>query len=345
MAEFVAYAKQRPGKLKYATPGAGSFPHYDMEILIRRAGIEMTAIHIKAGPTGYINDMVKGDIQVALMNVATSGPQIKAGTLRPLALIAEKRLPAYPDVPTIAEAGYPGVGTTLWTGLFAPAATPPDVLQTLQKAVTQSLKAPQVIEAYAKQNIRSRPTASLDEAKTWLQGEIAHWQKITNGSEDRSHGLARNGRVSRVFSKRLDPRQPRIARSRVDARRSITSAAREGRDERMTNDRPQGTARPLPWRLLVRKDVLAGLLFIAIGVFGLWASRDYPIGTALRMSMGYVPRLLCWVLLGLGSLVLVQGLRAAGEGAAFAEARYWRAIVFVPASLVVFASPWTASVW
>jgi tripartite-type tricarboxylate transporter receptor subunit TctC len=138
----------------------------------------MVAIHIKAGPTAYLNDMFKGDIQIALMNVATSGPQIKAGTLRPLAVVAEKRLPAYPDVPTLAEAGFPGIGTTLWTGLFAPAQTPPDVLQTIQKAAMQGLKAPQVIEAYEKQNINSRPTASLAEAKTWLQGEIAHWQKI-----------------------------------------------------------------------------------------------------------------------------------------------------------------------
>jgi len=180
VAEFVAYAKQRPGKLKYATPGAGSFPHYDMEILGRRAGIELSAIHIKAGPTGYLNDMIKGDIHVAPMNVATSAPQIKAGALRPLALLAEARLPAYPDVPTIAEAGYPGVGTTLWAGLFAPAATPPDVLQTLHRTVTQALNSPQVVEALAKQNIRSRPTASLGEARTWLQGEIEHWQKITD---------------------------------------------------------------------------------------------------------------------------------------------------------------------
>ncbi len=178
LAEFIAYAKKRPGKLKYATPGAGSFPHYDTELLIRRAGIEMTAIHIKAGPTGYLNDMFKGDIQIALMNVATSTPQIKAGTLRPLAVAADKRLPAYPDVPTLAECGFPGIGTTLWTGLFAPANTPQATLQTLQTAAMQALKAPQVTEAYAKQYINSRPTASLAEAKTWLDGEIAHWKKV-----------------------------------------------------------------------------------------------------------------------------------------------------------------------
>jgi tripartite-type tricarboxylate transporter receptor subunit TctC len=81
-------------------------------------------------------------------------------------------------VPTLSEAGFPGVGTTLWAGLFAPAATPGDVLQTLHGAVTQSLKSPKVIETYSKQNIRSRPNASLADAKTWFEGEVARWQKI-----------------------------------------------------------------------------------------------------------------------------------------------------------------------
>lgn len=179
LAEIIAYAKERPGKLKYASPGAGSFPHYDMEILAQRAGIAMQVIHIKAGPPGYINDMTLGDIQLAYMNVATSAPQIKAGTLRPVVTTTDKRLPDYPDVPTMAEAGYPGVGTTLWAGLFAPAATPPAVLETLQKAVVQTLKSQPILEAYARQNIRSNPTATLSEAQSWLNDEIASWQKIT----------------------------------------------------------------------------------------------------------------------------------------------------------------------
>jgi tripartite-type tricarboxylate transporter receptor subunit TctC len=178
VAELVAYARKRPGKLNYATPGAGSFPHFDMEVLNRRAGIEMAPIHFKAGPTAFVPDMVKGDVHVALMNVATAGPHIKSGALRALALVAQERLPAYPDVPTMAEAGYPGVGTTLWAGLFAPAATPRAVLETLHGAVAQALNSQKVLEAYGKQNIRSRPSASLDEARQWLQGEIAHWQKI-----------------------------------------------------------------------------------------------------------------------------------------------------------------------
>lgn len=90
--------------------------------------------------------------------------------------------------------------------------------------------------------------------------------------------------------------------------------------------------------LLRRKDVLAGLLFVAVALIGLYVSRDYPIGTAVRMGTGYVPRLLCWLLLGLGAWVLVQGFfetqseRAASPSATAA----WRPLVFVTASLVIF---------
>ena len=90
-----------------------------------------------------------------------------------------------------------------------------------------------------------------------------------------------------------------------------------------------------PSRFLCRKDVLAGLLFIAVAVIGLWASRNYPIGTGTRMGTGYVPRLLCWILLGLGALVLVQGLRS--EAVIERGRPIWRAIVLAPLSLVAFA--------
>ena len=91
-------------------------------------------------------------------------------------------------------------------------------------------------------------------------------------------------------------------------------------------------------RVLARKNVLAGLMFIGVAALALWLSRNYPIGTALRMGTGYVPRLLCWILMGLGAIVLVQGLREAdsdrpAEGGALA--RLWP-ILIVTASLVAF---------
>jgi putative tricarboxylic transport membrane protein len=91
--------------------------------------------------------------------------------------------------------------------------------------------------------------------------------------------------------------------------------------------------------IIARKDVLAGALFCAVALLGLYLSRNYPIGTALRMGTGYVPRLLCWILLVLGVLVLVQGLREIADERpplASSGASAWRAVIFVTASLVIF---------
>src|SRR5829696_2321327 len=87
---------------------------------------------------------------------------------------------------------------------------------------------------------------------------------------------------------------------------------------------------------LGRKNVLAGLMFMTVAVLGLWASRDYPVGTAVRMSTGYVPRLLCWLLLALGAAVLLQGYRSAAQERGLGLGA-WRPLLFVPASLIVFA--------
>jgi putative tricarboxylic transport membrane protein len=91
-----------------------------------------------------------------------------------------------------------------------------------------------------------------------------------------------------------------------------------------------------PAHFLRRRDVLSGLIFIAFAVVALWASRNYPIGTSTRMGTGYVPRLLAWILLGLGVLVFVQGMRA-GAGELIRGPSTWRALVFAPLSLLVFA--------
>src|SRR5829696_5392885 len=179
LAEFVDYAKQRPGKVRFASAGVGSFPHFDMEMLAKRAGLDMIHLPIKAGAAGMINDLVSGDAQVAFINVATTAAMVKAGNLRPLAVVAEQRLADYPDVPTLTEAGYPGVGTLHWQSMLAPAGTPREVIETLHKALSQALEAPQVLEAFKKQLIEATPNKSPEEAKAWLANEIATWRKIT----------------------------------------------------------------------------------------------------------------------------------------------------------------------
>src|SRR6202008_1048774 len=135
VAELIDYAKKNPGKLRYGTVGAGSYPHYDMAFFAKKAGdLDMIAIHNKNGASGVINDMITGDTQASFLNVASTAAQIKAGKLKPIAVVNHTRLAAYPDVPTMAEGGYPNVGTIAWNAMFAPAGTPKPVLEVLHKA-------------------------------------------------------------------------------------------------------------------------------------------------------------------------------------------------------------------
>jgi len=177
VAELIAYAKKNPGKARYTSAGVGSFPHFDTEVFSKRAGIEMLHIPNKAGAAGMINDLVVGDAQVAFINAASTASMIKAGKLRPIAVLAEARLPEYPDVPTLAEAGFPGVGTLHWQSMLAPAHTPKDALGTLFNAIIEAAKAPQLQEAFKKQLVSVKPNASLEEAQSWLSSELAAWRK------------------------------------------------------------------------------------------------------------------------------------------------------------------------
>jgi tripartite-type tricarboxylate transporter receptor subunit TctC len=178
--DLVAQTKKNPGKIRYSSAGVGSFPHYDMEIFSRRAGVEMVHIPNKTGAAGMLNDLVVGDAQVAIINSASSAAMIKAGKLKPLAVVAEQRLAGYPDVPTMAEAGFPGVGTLHWQSMLAPAATPKPVIDTLFKAIVEASKDPALKDAFDKQMVTIKVSESPEEAKTWLKGELDSWKKITS---------------------------------------------------------------------------------------------------------------------------------------------------------------------
>ena len=178
--DLVAQAKKNPGKIRYTSAGVGSFPHYDMEIYSRRAGVEMIHIPNKTGAAGMLNDLVVGDAQVAFINSASSAAMIKAGKLKPIAVVAEQRLAGYPDVPTMAEAGFKGVGTLHWQSMLAPAATPKPVIDSLFNAIVEASKQPALKEAFDKQLVSIKLSESPDEAKTWLKGELDAWRKITS---------------------------------------------------------------------------------------------------------------------------------------------------------------------
>ena len=179
--ELIDYAKKNPGQLRYGTVGNGSYPHYDMAYFAKRAGdLDMVAIPNKSGASGVINDMLTGSTQVAFLNVASSTPQVKAGNFRVLAVVNHSRLADFPDLPTMQEVGFPGVGTTAWQGLFAPAGAPKAVLQTIFDATVAAMKTPEVSEAFKKQTFNIVPSASLADAKTWLGQQMDTWRKITS---------------------------------------------------------------------------------------------------------------------------------------------------------------------
>jgi tripartite-type tricarboxylate transporter receptor subunit TctC len=177
-AEFIAYAKANPGKVRYASVGIGSNNHYDTEAFAKWAGIQMVHIPNKGGGAAITNDLVTGDAQVAFVNAASSAGVIKGGQLRALAVMSDKRLPEYPDAPTLKELGY-ATGKGLWSALYAPAATPRDVLVTIHKAVVQALNSEPVQSAFGKQMIKAVPNASIEDAQAWNKAETAYWKKIT----------------------------------------------------------------------------------------------------------------------------------------------------------------------
>jgi tripartite-type tricarboxylate transporter receptor subunit TctC len=161
--DVVDYAKKNPGKLRYTS-----------------AGVEMLHIPNKTGAAGMINDLVVGDAQVAFLNAASSAAMIRAGKLRPVAVLAEKRLADYPDIPTLAEAGYPGVGTLHWQSMLAPAQTPKETLATLFNAITAAAKKDELLNAFQKQLVSVKPNDSLEESQAWLKDQLATWRKITS---------------------------------------------------------------------------------------------------------------------------------------------------------------------
>jgi tripartite-type tricarboxylate transporter receptor subunit TctC len=139
IAELIALAKKEPGKINFASVGVGSYPHLDMERFMRAAGVEMTHVPYKGGAGQAIPAMVAGEVQVAFFNMASLLPHIRSGRLKALAAVPPQRLPELPNVPTLAEQGFPGIGTNAWQGLFAPAATPKAIVDKLHASVRDVL--------------------------------------------------------------------------------------------------------------------------------------------------------------------------------------------------------------
>ena len=175
IAELIALAKKDPGKINYSSVGMGSYPHLDMERLMKAADIELTHVPYKGGAGQAIPAMISGEVQVGFLNLASLLPHIRSGRLKALAAVPAQRLPELPNVPTLAEQGFPGIGTNAWQGMFAPAATPKPIVDKLYGAVAAVLSRPDMKESLGKQMMSVELSKSPQEFTELVRKETQAW--------------------------------------------------------------------------------------------------------------------------------------------------------------------------
>lgn len=179
--EFVALAKAAPGKLNYATPGAASQSHLVTELFSQRAGIAMQHVPYRGGAPA-ITAMVAGDTQFTVISPLASMPQIEAGTLRALAAGSLKRDPQLPDLPTVAESGFPAFEAIQWVGLLTTAGTPKAIVDRLNAEVNRALGDPDLVRKLALQGIAPAGGTPEDFHKT-IAAEIRNWTEVARAAK------------------------------------------------------------------------------------------------------------------------------------------------------------------
>ena len=177
-AEFLDYAKKNPEEVRYASAGIGAYQHINTEILAKRAGgLKLIHIPFKDGGAGILKDVAGGDTHVSWFNVTNPVGMIKAGRVRPLAVAAEARLPAWPDVPTLNEVGFSGFRPSQWSAAFAPAGVPKDIIDKLFNALAEAAKTPELQAIFEKGGMIAPNDKSPAEAAAWLKNEMETWRR------------------------------------------------------------------------------------------------------------------------------------------------------------------------
>jgi tripartite-type tricarboxylate transporter receptor subunit TctC len=175
--EFVALAKSQPGKLNYASAGAGSTTHLAMEMLKSTAGMDVVHVPYNGnGPAGTA--VLGGQVQALFGSMPAVLPQAKSGKLRPLAVGTAKRSPALPDVPTVAESGYPGFEVSLWLGFFAPRGTPIEIVNKLHGELVKIALSPEMKEQFERNGAEPAHNASSIDLERLVRGEIDKYAKV-----------------------------------------------------------------------------------------------------------------------------------------------------------------------
>jgi len=174
--ELIAYGRNNPGKLSFASSGSGGAPHMSGELFKSMTGIDMLHVPYK-GSTAAHPDLIGGRISVMFDTVAAVAPQVRGGTVRALAVTTTKRSSVFPDLPTMSEAGLKGYETSTWGGLLAPAGTPKDVIAKLNAEVDKALASPDVREKLATAGIE--PGGGTPAAfGAFIQSEMARWARV-----------------------------------------------------------------------------------------------------------------------------------------------------------------------
>jgi tripartite-type tricarboxylate transporter receptor subunit TctC len=176
-ADFLAYAREHPGKVRYGSAGVGSYQQINTEILAKRAGLDLVHIPFKGGGAEILRDLANGDIHVSWFNITNPVGMMKAGRVRALAIAAEQRLSQHADVPTLAEVGFSGIRAAQWVAAFAPSAVPAEIIETLRKAFVVAMGVPEMQEAFARGGMLVPRRSALEDAKGWLRDEMASWKR------------------------------------------------------------------------------------------------------------------------------------------------------------------------
>ena len=178
--QFVAYAKERPGKLNYGGTGQGQLAHLAAELFKGMTGTDLVYVGYKSAAPA-LTDLLSGQIQVMFATALSVKQHIQSGKVRALAVTTAKRSAAFPDLPTIAEAGVPGFDATTWHGLFAPAGTPAEIVNRLNTEVNRVLQMPDVLKLLESMGADIKGGTSKELADH-VQSEIAKWAKVINAA-------------------------------------------------------------------------------------------------------------------------------------------------------------------
>ena len=174
--EFVAHAKAHPGALNYASAGGGTSSQLSGELFNQMTGARL--VHIPYKGAGFaLTAVVAGETQAAFLSTTTASAQVKAGKLKALAVMSPKRFSAAPDIPSITEAGFPGMESSVWFGLLAPAGTPKPIVDKINRDVVASLNAPESRSVLLAQGAEPTPTTP-QEFDAFLKAEIRKWEKV-----------------------------------------------------------------------------------------------------------------------------------------------------------------------